>query len=51
MERENNKLNKKLEHLECKMLEGNLIMHRLREDEWELGLNRKEKIYQVIAPT
>ena len=51
IEWENNKLKKRIEHLECKMLEGNLIMHSLREDEWELEENRKEQIYQAIAPT
>ena len=33
------------------MLEGNLIMHGLREEEWELEEDRKERIYQAIAPT
>ena len=33
------------------MLEGNIIMHGLREEEWELDSNRRERIYHAIAST
>ena len=33
------------------MLEGNIIMHGLREEEWELDSNHKEQIYHAIAST
>ena len=33
------------------MLEGNIIMHGLREEEWELDSNHKEHIYHAIAST
>ena len=51
IEHENNHLKRRLECLESTMLEGNIIMHGLREDEWELDSNRKERIYHAIAST
>ena len=50
-EMENDKLKKRIEKLESTMLEGNLIMHGLKEDEWELEENRRERIYHAIAST
>ena len=41
---ENDKLKQRLEKLESIMLEGNLIIHALQEDEWELEDNRRERI-------
>ena len=51
IENENNKLKARLETLECKMLDGNVILHGLREDAWELEENRKEKVYKAISAT
>ena len=51
IENENNKLKARLERLECKMLDGNVILHGLREDVWELEENRKEKVYKAISAT
>ena len=51
IELENSKLKKRLEKLKCEMVEGNLIMHGLREDVWELDDNHKERICHAIAPT
>ena len=42
IENENDQLKRRLERLESTMLEGNIIMHGLREEEWELDSNRKE---------
>ena len=50
-EAENTKLKRRLEILENKMLEANLIIHGLREDEWEDETNRRKRIYHAIAPT
>ena len=50
-ESENTKLKKRLEILENKLLEANLIMHGIREDEWEDESSRRERIYHAIAPT
>ena len=50
-ETENNKLKERIEKLESTMLESNLIMHGLREDEWELEEDRRECIYHAIAST
>ena len=50
-ETENNKLKERIEKLESTMLESNLIMHGLREDEWELEEDRREHIYHAIAST
>ena len=33
------------------MLESNLIIHGLREDNWESEENRCERIYQAISST
>ena len=43
IENENNKLKARLETLECKMLDGNVILHGLREDAWELEEIIKKK--------
>ena len=51
VELENNKLKKQLEQLENKQLESNLIMHGLREDEWEKNENRLDRIYRAISST
>ena len=48
---ENTKLKRRLEILESKMLEANLIIHGLREEEWEDEMSRRERIYRGIAPT
>ena len=46
---ENDKLKRRIEELESTMLEGNLIMHGLKEDEWEPEDNRRERIYHAIS--
>ena len=46
---ENDKLKRRIQQLESTMLEGNLIMHGLKEDEWELEDNRRERIYHAIS--
>ena len=51
IENENNILKHRLQQLESTMLEGNIIMHGLREEEWELDSNRRERIYHAIAST
>ena len=48
-ETENCKLKERIEQLENTMLESNLIMHGLREEEWELEEDRRERIYHAIA--
>ena len=50
-EAENTKLKRRLEILENKMLEANLIIHGLREDKWEDETSRRERIYHAITPT
>ena len=50
-ESENIKLKKRLQILENKLLEVNLIMHGIREDEWEDKSSRRERIYHAIAST
>ena len=42
---ETSKLKKRIETLESKLLESNLIIHGLREEEWESEENRREQIY------
>ena len=51
IETENYKLKTRIEKLEGKLLDSNLIMHGLREDEWELEEDRKERIYRAISHT
>ena len=50
-ETENHKLKQRIEKLESTMLESNLIMHGLKEEEWELEEDRRERIYHAIAST
>ena len=51
IERDNKKLKRRVEVLEEKMLESNLIMHGICEDAWEVSETRREKIYKMIAHT
>ena len=51
IEIENTKLKKRIELLENKMLKVNLIIHGLREEEWEDETSRRERVYHAIAPT
>ena len=51
MENENSELKNRLKKLENTMLQNNLIIHGIKEDEWELDENRKEKIQKAIAST
>ena len=51
VESENLELKNRLLHLENKMLQNNLIIHDIKEEEWELDENRKEKIHHAIANT
>ena len=51
IKRDQKKLKRRVEKLEKKMLESCLIMHRVKEDAWELSENRKERIYGLIANT
>ena len=48
---ETNKLKKRIECLESKLLESNLIIHGIREEEWEVEENRRERLYQAISFT
>ena len=48
---ENRQLKTRVIKLENPMLESNLIIHGLREDNWELEENRRERIYQAISST
>ena len=48
---ENRQLKTRVIKLENRMLESNLIIHGLREDNWELEENRRERIYQAISST
>ena len=50
-ETENNKLKQRIEKLESTMMESNLIMHGLREEEWEVEEDRRERIYHAISST
>ena len=51
VETENTELKNRLKHLENTMLQNNLIIHSIKEDEWELDETRKEKIHKAIAST
>ena len=51
MESENMELKDRLKRLENTMLQNNLIIHGIKEDEWELDETRKEKIHKAIAST
>ena len=51
VENENMELKNRLLCLENKMLQNNLIIHGIKEEEWELDDNRKEKIHHAIAST
>ena len=50
-ETENHKLKQRIEKLESTMMESNLIMHGLREVEWEVEEDRREWIYHAISST
>ena len=51
VETENTELKNRLKCLENTMLQNNLIIHGIKEDEWELDETKKEKIHKVIAST
>ena len=48
---ENMELNSRLLKLENKMLQNNPIIHGIKEDQWELDDNRREKIHKAISHT
>ena len=48
---ETSKLKRRIETLESKLLQSNLIIHGIREEEWESEENRREKLYQAISWT
>ena len=51
VESENMELKMRLQKLENKMLQNNLIIHGIKEDEWQLDDNRREKIHKAISHT
>ena len=51
IEHDNKKLRSRIERLEEKLLESNLIMHGVKEDPWEDTETRKDKVYRMIAHT
>ena len=51
VETENMKLKSRLLKLENKMLQNNLIILGIKEDQWELDDNRREKIHKAISHT
>ena len=50
-ERENQTLKSRVDTLESKLLESNLIMHGVPEDSWEIEENQREKVVTAIANT
>ena len=51
MENKNSELKNWLKKLENTMLQNNVIIHGIKEEEWELDENRKKKIQKTIAST
>ena len=48
---ENNKLRSQLVKIENMLLDNNVILHGIREDPWELEVNRMEKVINAISRT
>ena len=51
IEHDNRKFKRRVEKLEEKMLESNLIMHGVCEDAWKEPESRREKLYKMISHT
>ena len=51
VEEKNCKLEDRVKKLEDKLMESNLIIHRIKESSWELDSTRNELVVQAIAST
>ena len=51
IENENKELKSRLTKLENRMLEKNLIFHGIKEDNWDIEDNSKERIWKAISYT